>query len=472
MGGELIFGRNGAGSGLEVLDTVITRPAVARRADLAGRAFRLVFAFTAANAIFNVLAGAVGLGFPHDTFLFSPADRFGDYFKFILSYPGGEGVRPTELFGLADLVAGYTRDNPYRGLEGLAAGGNTHLHVTPLTTLFALANLRTMSIVDPVALFVVVNLAIVGWLGAVFIGASVSRREAWAWIGTALLSYPMLCMLTRGNVYAGIAAVLLVQAMILSMRGHAPSLAAILLALAINIRPNAVLFALPLIGFAPAHRARTGAILAICVALIFAVSLAAAHRLYPDYTVTTFLAGLERYYRIYVQGHEGLAYGSSLYGGLTVLFGTAPGLETASALIALAIGGGAVFMLATRRIGRAAFLFLISAAYCLGSTVLADYHLLLFVAPTIGLALERAARAPEPGPDVAPAVLLACCLMLSPKNYVFIGSVSWQVALNPLILLCAAVSILERAVRWSPPRTAPAERFTAPAVGEAGCRAA
>jgi hypothetical protein len=90
-----------------------------------------------------------------------------------------------------------------------------------------------------------------------------------------------------------------------------------------------------------------------------------------------------------------------------------------------------------RRLTPTQMIFLTAAAYTLGSSVIADYHLLVFIA--VPLALARSVRLETPGDRIA---LVASCLMLAPKHYVFRGDISSQVLLNPLILLGASLAIL------------------------------
>jgi hypothetical protein len=87
---------------------------------------------------------------------------------------------------------------------------------------------------------------------------------------------------------------------------------------------------------------------------------------------------------------------------------------------------------AERKIGYGDFVFICTAATALATTVFADYHLLVFVAPLV-LARGWTVRA-------------ACLLLLAPKGYwLIVDNLTVQVALNPMIMLCATALILGRA---------------------------
>lgn len=410
---------------------------------LAGAAWRILFALTAANAIFNVLAVALGATGPLASFLPGPDDLFADFFKFVLSYPGGDRVPVGNATALRDLLARYVADNPYHGVDGLGRGVVTHLHVPPFTTLLSLAALRAMRVLDPVWLFGLLVAGLAVWSAFIARAVSTSRREAVTWTAFLLLSYPTLLVVTRGNLFAGLTALLLVHAVLVVARGGSAAAAALLLALAINVRPNAAIFALVLFAAAPGTRLRTGMLLAGATAILFAASLAAASALYPDYTLVTFLAGLAQYHQVYVVGGLGLPYGSSLYGGLKLLLGHRPGLEAVAALAAAALAAAAITLRIRAALPMPVFAFLLAAAYCLGSSVFADYHLLVFAAPVLCFALAR--PNPRDGTDVGHdgrLVVVASCALLAPKNYVFAGPVSEQVLLNPLILVAAAGALV------------------------------
>jgi hypothetical protein len=402
-------------------------------------ALYVVLAFTAANALFNTLAAELGFGFPYTSFLMLPSDRFADFFKIILSYPGAHGVRVSDMLGLHDLLSGYIAHNPYYGVAGLARNELTHFHLPPFTTLLSLTAIRLMHHIDPVMLFVALAGALLLYLSriALLVGGTWRRGVVWALLGA--LNYPMLAVLTRGNLFAGVTALILIHALLLAVRGKAPVFAGLLLALAINIRPNAGLFVVPLLLLYPPRDRVTVAVALLSAIAICAISLLWDHHLYPDYDFAHFTRGVEIYYQRYVFDNEGVAYGSSLYGGAKLLIGYHAHLESLCAALSALLYLAAIAAYTLKRLDRPTFLFLMCASYCLGSSVFGDYHLLIFLIVPMVQAMEPAA--PGNGASIFSPPVLISCIMLSPKNYLFVQDISYQVLFNPLLLLFAAVAM-------------------------------
>lgn len=397
---------------------------------------------------------ARALGWSHAGFVPMTYDVFADFFKYILSFPGGAQVPASDLFGLGERIAWYQAHPNYTGIEGLAQGRLTHLHGTPLTVLACLAAVRAMAWIDPALLFAALLTALAGWWIALSARFARDRREAAAWSLAGLLSYPAAMVLLRGNLYAGAAGILIVQALLAALRGRSAA-AAIPLALACCIRPNAAVFLLPLLALRPAEWRATLVRFVGLGGAVSLVALAAAHALYPDYSLATFRAALDLYYRSYVVNDLGVNYGSSAYGALKHLFGYRPGLDTL-ALIPAAVIGVATLALAIRgRLQPASLIFLTAAAYTLGSTIIADYPLLPFLAAPMALAREGK-------PDVRGwAILLASALVLSPKNLWFADGTSPQDIVNPAVLLAASLVVLVQAARSSTrPAAASSSRFS------------
>jgi hypothetical protein len=307
-----------------------------------------------------------------------------------------------------------------------------------------------MRFIDPVLLFLALLAGLLLWWAAVAFRFAQSRAEALAWVGLGIICYPVLFMASRGNLHAGLTALLLVQALMLGLQRRAPVVAAILLAVAVNIRPNAILFAAPLLAFYWPQKWRFGATLAVTGLAILAASLLISTARYPEYRLGSILAGLESYAAIYVVANWGMQYGSSLFGALRALYGSYhPGLVTAATLSSLLLLGGGVAAWAMKRIDDALLLFLAATAYCLGSTVLGDYHLMAFLVVPLALA-PTYLRGTALEDKLKTVVLVAVCLILSPKNYLFYGAprrpTSLQVVLNPAILMAAALLVLAYAV--------------------------
>lgn len=384
--------------------------------------FALILLLTLANGII------------HPNFLGPTNDWFADFIKLALSYPGGEHVRSGLLPALIDwFQATVDRSDVLLGRGGTAASPITHYHEPPLTTLFAVLAVKPMAVIDPVIEYLVLAAVVVAYTisNVVSVGRDAAEK---ALLGvTTLIAYPTLFMLDRGNLFAGLTCALILHAMVLTLRGaRRPILSAILLALAINIRPNVVVFLLPLVALVSPWRWKLAPAVIAATAAVFVLALAGAHALYPQYTLASFRAGLAVYSRMYLVGNDGMAGGSSLMTPLKLLFGLAA--ATLGGLTVAAVIGLSAVWFSARRADRAVILFLVCAAYALGTSSFGDYHLAVFLIVPMAIVIDE-----RPMTLSRFAAVSASVLVLAPKNEWFHNGLSDQVWINPLLLTAAAI---------------------------------
>jgi len=406
-------------------------------------AFRLVLALTGLNLLIDMGGWMTGLlGRPHGLMLGDPPDMFADFFKVILSYPGGQAIRTSVGGAMGQLLTDYAVHNPYGGVPALAQGGVTHLHMTPLSTLGSLLALRASTIVDPVALFVAGLLLLLAWVWSIAGLAGRDRSESIHWLLALVLSYPALLMVARGNLFAGAGALSAIHAVLLAARGR-PAAAALLLAVVLNIRPNAAILA-PALLLLSDRPWRAGAMLGAATVALFAASLAAAHLLYPDYRLTSFLAGLGRYHEIYVVESAGQGLSSSAFGAFRLILGYAAWEESAGLMLGCAVVLAGVMLWSRGLVGRAGLAFLLGAAYALASTIFADYHLLALFAPAMLLTAsgDRTGRAERPDDPAAGIVFLGSLVVTAPRSYAFLNDVSLGVVAGPVLLVGFAAALV------------------------------
>ncbi len=410
---------------------------------VARTALFIVVGAVMANLLFNVLATMLGAGFPYSTFVFTPDDRYGDFFKLTFSYPGAP-VHPSPAhWGMGDLFAAFEA-------QKVAAAGtpHNHFHLPPLATLLALLWRLVMQWVDPVLLFLGLLSAGLAALFYTVVHLAPSGRSAPAFGTIAILCYPALLLVDRGHFFSLITGTLLIAATLRVLRDDKADFWSILMfAIALNFRPNAGIIPLALFLCRRALGVRDMLVLCATVFGLFGASLVAAHQLYPAYDLAAFRAGLRDYAGLYIVNDFGQAYGSSLFGGLRAVFGYGPltyslPIFVAAALFAATIIGSWRGLLRVPEV-----LYLVLATYALGSQAFADYHLLVFIIPLMLVARERAN-----GDWSDWAILIACSFVLAPKNYIFHPSTgtipwSWQIVANPIILLAASIFVLARAWR-------------------------
>jgi hypothetical protein len=405
--------------------------------------FALIFLLTSLNAIFNSLATSLGYGFPYTTFLFLPEDRFADYFKVIFSYPGTENI---DLSGTANVLIHFLHDNPYQGQADLAGGALTHFHMPPLTTLISLLNLKLMYFINPIAIFV--SIFLIGFILVYKLinYISESTLDTWLVFLATFFCYPTLFMITRGHIFSGFSSLALLAFLVFMFEGKRKYLSLILLAIAINLRPNAIIFLFAL-GMCDFKNLKKDIPMFILIsAIIFLISLFLTNIMYPDYSVDNMLLAIGIYHDQYVIGNGGLAFGSSLFGPLKVIFGYSKVIEALPILIAGLMVVISTLQLRNKAISKIAFLFILCSSYVLGSAVIADYHLTVFFAPLLCIYLEQKKALLKTSYPLLNKELLivffASVFMLCPKNYIYIKHTSIQVALNPLLLLVASILII------------------------------
>ena len=349
----------------------------------------------------------------HASPFFQRFDAFADFVKIVLQFPGGRIAH--DALGYDFLVRRYQaavagwslRGSPYE-LE--------HTFLLPLTTLISVACRGMLAWIGTVTLGVMLSAVCVTSLIIAVNEHSSDRFLPWF----VAFSYPVLFGMDRGNLFALFAGTLTVIAL---LRRKRDVLAAVLLAVAINIRPNLVFFVPALFNL------RGGIRCMILTAAVFGISLAASHTLLPSYSLTELHLGLDAYARQYAAAGQGVPFGSSLYGAFW-LVGWTPPIFVFPAL-ALVIAGAAWVAFQRERLSYGCFCFITGSCMFIATPILNDYHLLIFAVPPIV--------------GASPYALLASILLMLPKGYGHIGDSTYQVIANPVIMLAALAPMLLRA---------------------------
>lgn len=403
--------------------------------------FCCIFIMTGLNAIFNSIAFSLGYGYPYASFLFDPSDRFADYFKVIFSLPGASDLQ----IGGSSLLRGYLDNNPYGDVKALTNGTLTNLHLPPLVTLIALSNLKLMHFISPWYVFCAIFFS-----GAVLIYALVkkiarSTLDSVLLFASLLLCYPTLFMITRGHIYSGMTALALSIFLLCAYQNNKRFLAILLLAIAVNLKPNAIIFIFAL-GLPGLKNIKMDVLVFACLAAcIGATSYLLANAALPDYTPENWLKAVSIYHDLYVVHNAGLAYGSSLFGPLKILFGYSKFIEIVPLALACLIIIFGTIQFHTKKISKISYIFILCASYVYGSAVFADYHLLIFITPLICLYMESGISPYNTHRPIFfsdPSIIfVSSILLLTPKCYMYKGNASDQVLLNPLILVAACLFI-------------------------------
>lgn len=337
------------------------------------------------------------------------SERGGDFLKILLAIPG-----PPVVDGpFQDLVDKYLESSDFKSRLDV-------FHLTPFSMLASIIVRWTFALVSPAIIY----------LGCMFVALSAlsiivfRQTGSLAWVLCALFSYPLLMVVDRGNLYAAISGICVIAAL---LRKRCDWKAAVLFAIALNVRPNVALCALPLL----MTRLAWTYSLALATAGIFLASFAAVTILFPEYDLQSFRAGLQNYFLIYAAEGRGVPFGSSVYGAFFAL--DHPGQYVPATLIAWAGLPIAIFAFWKGRLRYDEFVFLCAAATGMGTTIFGDYHLLVFLAPLI-LAKDNRVAIPS-------------LLLLAPKGFWLVNSFSVQIILNPAIMFIGSWLIIISALR-------------------------
>jgi len=395
-----------------------------------------------ANALFNSLASALGLQYPYTTFLFNPSDVFADFIKTALAFPGPQ----LDISHWHHVFQTYLLDNVYTNFA--ISGKLSNLHGMPIPTIVAIISRRLFVIINPLYLWVLVGgllmsalLYVVHRIIRVYYGA----RNGLLYACYFLISYPLLFSITRGHAVSMALSVILIVffSCILSSECNI-LLPSLLLALAVNLRPNTIVFILAPIAMYSLRRYARFFCLSISIATsLYLVSLQFAHYLLPNYTLLNFLEGLRLYQNQYISQNWGVAFGSGFLTSakfIRDLFHLNIPVTTLYSLNLFSF----IFLIFTwlfcsykRLADMPTCLASLFCIYAFSSGIFADYYLIPLV--FLFCYIDNI-YAMQPSSNRA-VQLLMLMLAISPKQYLFISGISLQVIINPILLLIAALSV-------------------------------
>ncbi len=406
-----------------------------------------IFVLTTFNGFYNSLN--VEYERKKTTFLADPLDRHGDLIKAALAFPP---FVPNHIAGLDHYSLRFYNADFYHGLEGIDHREVTGLHVPPFMLTVLLLAKRGVLLFGPVP--VIYFFYAIAYLALTLVLAKFKMNLGEACLGFIVLglSYPFLMIMSRGNCGALITSLSLIMFFYELFIRRKMSVAALILALAFNCRPNViVLFPLLLI-FGGRGFIKSAVFFGVFASILLLTSYSLAVHFYPGYDSSVFWKALNIYYSFYVIGMGGDAFNNSAYGAFKpfIYMGHFPYdllCQVLQGLLAVMTTSVAFLiplfslLYLRRQIDKYEFAFALSALSVLGTAVFATYHLFFF------FAFVLIAAAPSFVIDRKRAhylVLMACIFVLVPKNYIFVQGISLEVVLNPLVLAATLILIFRR----------------------------
>jgi hypothetical protein len=392
---------------------------------LAAIGLLVIFGLSALNALFYSIGYA--FSFKTGTYIIS-GDYMADFFKIALSYPklrdlvqSGQVTFPSIL---APLLNVYYKFVAYHGVDGLSSGQLTHFHLPPFTTGLILISISAFVYFGFICTTLIVIFSMIGLLIYVLRLSSLKKLDSFLLFVAIVISYPFIFLLQRGN-FVGFYAFIFTVIAVMALKQGSQRVSVILMSIAINIRPNLSVF-VPLFYFMPYANFKRPLVVVGLAVVIFLGSAFLVNQSYSDYTLVHFLAGLDIYKEMYIVGDWGFGYNTSIY-NLLKLMCKILNIKMAidKVLLLLSFIGFLLWVYAFKLyyagvIQRSGILFLLATISMLFTPVFADYHLLIFALPLIfALEEEKTASNFRQYPwSIGGMIVIACCIMLSPLNYV------------------------------------------------------
>ncbi len=378
------------------------------------------------------------------SFLGEPTDRHADLVKSTLALYSGP---PLETWDWSPHYRTFYEHNYYGKMEDVPKGRLTPFSLPPLTLLIATGWLQEILWTGP--LFVVATHYILACLLMGFLcwALIVDRKEQIFAFISLMLSYPFLIILTTGNYPALFVGVSLILYIYLACNRRHFIWTVVLLAIACNMRPNAILLAPLLLCFGLRKAIMASALLFVIGGAIALVSYEILTVIYPGYSLGIFLKALSIYYQLYVVGMMGDFNNSALYGTIKFLYRSLFLEQDPDVLMIINKSIGCVvvgfitwfsFKFWRGRIPAYHFALALVCLYILGSTVVAPYHLLVLY-----VFIFMAGSNPS-GISTFPLLpVIVAVAVLIPKSYFFFyPAISCEGILNALVLSVGFVWIL------------------------------
>ncbi len=366
------------------------------------------------NVILNTVFAYRGLGYPYNTFLLSPIDRFGDLFQAL------------DGFNIVDTWGGEQFEFVY------------YKNLLPLSASLYFITGKFIQLAGNK--YVVLSLYYLTILGSTFFIAK-KFSNSFIVIILSLLSYPMIFALDRGNI-----AMVVFLLILIAVSTGSIFLSTLAVALATSIKLTPIIFLVPVL-LSQKFSWRWGVqVLSLFIGWFIIITLVCVQVngrvLTPSSFDPFFLftQPLSSYAQNHVSKMAGLGYGSSLYMPMTYLTGKLRVLPWCTAqevpIFVLAIIGSLLlikqnfirtleYLLVKKNV-----VFISCISFVLFMPVTGDYYLLIMLIPLLTY----------PQSSYSTGYVIIYGLLLGAKNFPYVDymehiPITMQVFINPVLLL-------------------------------------
>jgi hypothetical protein len=377
----------------------------------------LAFAVLYVNLVVNAICSFKGLGYPFNTFLIEPLDRFGDFFKVM------DGL------GIADTWDGFNESFIY------------YEHLLPVSSTIYLGFAKLINFTGG-KYFVLLGF----YVSCLYCIYAISKKQGnhRQIFFFTLASYPVLFSMDRGNL-----AILVFTLLFFALTTKNILFSTLAIALATSIKLTPIIFLVPLVLDRPLTLKwviQVASLFFNWLILVNSIAIITNGIFLTPSVIDPFVlfgGPLRSYSQNHINTLVGLIYGSSLYMPtlyLTNKFNFLPEIKSYELVIIICgiiglclLAKGTIVKTYNKLLDKRNFIFLSSICFVLFMPVTGDYYLLILLIPLLSF----------PQTQYSFGYFLVFGLLLGAKNFLFINHtefignslIPWQAFINPILLL-------------------------------------
>jgi hypothetical protein len=409
-----------------------------------------VFFFLFLNLFYNQIMTSLGFGYPRNSFLFNSHGIFSDFFAFIINQNN-----LSQHFMVPQGAKAYPYITPHLNFSFFY---QTNIIPPPFAALISGVNAIFLKLLNP---YLVYFLNILIFLIIFFFQIKnflVDQKISCIIFISSVFSYAVLFMLNRGNIFSAFACLFLIQILIncYSKKNFKQNFFLVLMAFA--AKPTALCFGLYIFYYNISFLKKfIYFFLLLILAPIFYILINEFNHFflgniwsfYNNFENTFKMHIQQLYYNLYIIGHNGLPFGSSLWGPVKIFLVLFTKFSLHIWLKITFIFSSLIFFIFTllfflKKINISVFAYSLVSYYILASPVSGDYHLIVFFGPLLLLLKDYENSNNK---DLYIVLILIIAFIVSPQHYYFTEKIiPEKTILNPLLILFTNFYILAKKI--------------------------